>query len=255
MNKIMNEVYAVFKGFIDPLFVLFVLLIISFVIIFRALNRKSDSLILLLCLVFIYAAGIAPMADYLCYYLEKDYINNPDTLVKNNIDAIVVLGNGTKEIKSMGETFSSGMGDLRILHAVAVYNKTGAQYFVCSGKGDGKVSEAQALAKTAEALGVPGEKIKIEPNSTNTRENAREVNKMLSNKKITIGLVTSAFHMKRSEREFKKYFDNVVPLPAHYLYSSSGKNVVVRFMPQSEELYKTSIAIKEIVGQLWYKIR
>jgi uncharacterized SAM-binding protein YcdF (DUF218 family) len=78
---------------------------------------------------------------------------------------------------------------------------------------------------------------------------------MFGDRKINIGLVTSAFHMKRSESEFKKYFTNVVPLPAHYLYSSPGKNVVIKYMPQSEELYKTSLALKEITGQLWYRLK
>jgi uncharacterized SAM-binding protein YcdF (DUF218 family) len=117
------------------------------------------------------------------------------------------------------------------------------------------VSEAEAMARLAEKLGVPKEKIKIEPNSRNTGENASEVNKMFTNKNINIGLVTSAFHMKRSEREFKRYFNNVLPLPAHYLYSSPERNVVIRYMPRSEELYKTSIALKEIFAQLWYRLK
>jgi uncharacterized SAM-binding protein YcdF (DUF218 family) len=142
-----------------------------------------------------------------------------------------------------------------LLHAVVVYNKTGAKYFVCSGKGSGRTSEAEAMERLAERLGVPKEKIRIEPNSKNTGENAGEVNKMFANKNINIGLVTSAFHMKRSEREFKKYFNNVVPLPAHYLYSSPTGNPVIRYMPQSEELYKTSIAFKEIIAQLWYRLK
>jgi uncharacterized SAM-binding protein YcdF (DUF218 family) len=102
---------------------------------------------------------------------------------------------------------------------------------------------------------VPRDKIRVEAKSENTYQNAVEFNKMFGNKNIKIGLVTSAFHMKRSEREFKKYFNNVLPLPAHYLYSSPKGNVVIRYIPQSEELYKTSIAIREIVGQLWYRLK
>lgn len=251
----MNEAYAVLKGMIDPVFVLFVLLIVALVIFLRTFKEKSDALILLLCMMFLYAAGIAPTANYLLYNLEKDYIKDTETELKNNIDAIVVLGSGTKEITSMGNTFSNEMGYVRILHAAEYYNRNGARYVICAGKGDGRISEAQILAKSAVALGIPAEKIRIEANSTDTRENAREVHKMLDNKNIVIGLVTSAFHMKRSEREFKKYFGKVIPLPAHYLYSSPEKNVVVRYMPQSEELHKTSIAMKEIIGQWWYKIR
>ena len=250
----MEEVYTIFEGFLDPFFIVFVLLFISFILFLLNCKKKGGALILLLSIVLIYGASIAPVANYLCYYLEKDYINKP-TAGNKNIDAVVVLGSGTKDINALKDTFNTEMGSLRLFHAVVVYNKTGAKSFVCSGKGDGKVSEAEVMARLAEKLGVPKEKIRIEPNSKNTGENAVELNKMFVNKNINIGLVTSAFHMKRSEREFKKYFNNVVPLPAHYLYSSPGGNAVIRYMPQSEELYKTSIAFKEIIAQLWYRLK
>jgi len=250
----MEEVYAILKGFLDPLFIVLVLLVISFFLFWLNCKKKNGALILLLSIVLIYGASIAPVANYLCYYLEKDFINNPTAGAKN-IDAIVVLGNGTKDINALKNTFNTGIESLRLLHAVVVYNKTGAKSFVCSGKGYGKLSEAEAMARLAEKLGVPKEKIRIEPNSKNTGENAVELNKMFVNKNINIGLVTSAFHMKRSEREFKKYFNNVLPLPAHYLYSSPTGNPVIRYIPQSEELYKTSVALKEIVAQLWYRLK
>jgi uncharacterized SAM-binding protein YcdF (DUF218 family) len=250
----MEEVYTIFKGFLDPIFIVFILLFISFILFWLNCKKKNGALILLLAIVLIYGASIAPVANYLCYYLEKDYINNP-TAGNKNIDAIVVLGSGTKDINALKNTFNTEIESLRLLHAVVVYNKTGAKYFVCSGKGSGRASEAEAMAKLAEKLGVSKEKIRIEPNSKNTGENAREVSKIFVNKNINIGLVTSAFHMKRSEREFKKYFNNVVPLPAHYLYSSPTGNTVIRYMPQSEVLYKTSVALKEIIAQLWYRLK
>jgi uncharacterized SAM-binding protein YcdF (DUF218 family) len=251
----MDEVFIVLKGFLDPLFITFILLIIAFFVFLLNGKKKSDSLILLLCIIFLYGTSIAPVANHFCYYLEKDYINKPAVDVKSNIDAIVVLGSGTKDINSMKETFNKEIESLRLMHAVVVYNKTGAKYFICSGKGEGKISQAEVMAKQAESLGVPREKIKIEPNSKNTSENAAGVHKMFNNRSVGIGLVTSAFHMERSEREFKKYFNNVLPLPAHYLYSSPAGNAVLRYMPQSEELYKTSIAFREIVAQLWYRLK
>lgn len=250
----MDEIWAVFKAILDPLFIVFVFLLISFILFWFNGKKKNGALILLLSIVLIYGASIAPVANYLCYYLEKDYINNPKASDKK-IDAIVVLGGGTKNINALKNTFNTGIESLRLLHAVVAYNKTGAKYFVCSGKGSDKTSQAEAMAKLAEKLGVPKEKIRIEPNAKNTGENASELNKMFVNKNMNIGLVTSAFHMKRSEHEFKKYFNNVLPLPAHYLYSSPGENVVIRYIPQSEELYKTSLAFKEIVAQLWYRLK
>ena len=250
----MEEIYIVCKGLIDPVFIVFVLLLAAFFVGWRASKKKTGILILLLAIILFYGASIFPAANYLCHYLEKDYINNPAT-PDDDIDVIVVLGHGVKDINTLNNTFPTERTAARVLHAVAVYNKMESKYFVCSGKGTGKVTEAAVMARLAQNLGVPKEKIKIEDKSANTWQNAAELNKMFTNKNISVGIVTSAYHMKRSVREFNKYFNNVVPLPAGYLYSSTGVNSVLKYIPQSEELYKTSIALKEIVGQLWYKIK
>jgi uncharacterized SAM-binding protein YcdF (DUF218 family) len=102
---------------------------------------------------------------------------------------------------------------------------------------------------------VPKEKIRINAKATNTWENAAELNRMFINKNISVGVVTSAYHMKRSEREFKKYFNNVVPFPADYYYASSAENICVKYAPQTSSLYKTYLALKEIAGQLWYSVK
>ncbi len=250
----MEDLYIIFKGFLDPVFIVFVLLLIAFFACVAASKKKTGALILLLSIVLLYGASIFPTANFLCYYLEKDYINNP-TAEDKNIDVIVVLGHAVKDINTLKNTFPTERTAVRVLHAIEVYNKNGAKYFVCSGKGTGKISEAAAMARLAEKLGVPKEKIKIEDKSMNTWQNAAELNKMFANKNISVGIVTSAYHMKRTQREFKKYFNNVSPLAATYFYSSSAGNSVIKYIPQTEELYKTSVVFKEIVGQLWYSIK
>ena len=250
----MNEVYTVFKGFIDPVFIVFVLLFAAFFVCWEASKKKTGALILLLTIILFYGASIFPTANYLCYFLEKDYINNQVT-PNNNIDVIVVLGNAVKDINTLNNTFPAERTATRILHAVAAYNKFGPKYLVFSGKGPGRITEAAGMARLAQNLGVPKEKIKIEDKSANTWQNAAEFNKLFTNKNISVGIVTSAYHMKRSEREFKKYFNNIFPLPAGYFYSSTSGNSFLKYIPQSEELYKTSLALKEIVGRLWYIIK
>ncbi|MGA2526723.1 MAG: YdcF family protein [Smithellaceae bacterium] len=250
----MEEVYTVLKGFLDPVFIVFVLLLIAFFVCVAASKKKTGALILLLSIILLYAVSIFPTANFLCHYLEKDYINN-SSILEQNTDVIVVLGGGSKDINALKNTFLTEITAVRILHAVEVYNKNGVKYFVCSGKGTGKISEALVMARLAEKLGVPKEKIRIEDKSMNTWQNAAELSKMFANKNISVGIVTSAYHMKRSEREFKKYFNNVSPLVATYFYSSFAGNSVVKYMPQSEDLYKTSIALKEIAGQLWQRLK
>jgi len=250
----MEYVYIVFKGFVDPVFIIILLLLIAFFICLIGGKKKSGVLILFLSIVLLYGASIFPVANYLCYYLEKDYMKSQSD-ARQNIDVLVVLGGGAQDINSLNNTFPTEGTSARILSAIEVYNKKGAKYFVCMGKGSGKIPEAEVMARLAEKLGVPKEKIRVEAKSINTWDSAVDLNHMFANKNISIGLVTSASHMKRSEREFKKYFNNVVPFPANYYYASSAENVFVKYAPQTGSLSKTSLALKEIVGQLWYSVK
>jgi len=250
----MNVLYSIFKSMLDPVFIIFVLLIIALVVCLIEAKRKTGVLVLFFAVVLLYGAGIAPVADYLSYYLEKDYINNPVAADKNP-DIIVVLGGGVSDINALKKTLPGEATAARLLHAVEVYHKKGAKYLVFSGKGNSNISEAEVMARIAERSGVPKEKIRMEARSQNTWEHAVELNKMFADKKLLIGIVTSGYHMKRSEREFKKYFNNVQPLPAYYLYSSSKENLLIRYLPRTARLQVTHIALQEIVGLLWYQIR
>lgn len=250
----MDDVYMVFKAFVDPVFIVIILLLIAFFICLTGGKKKSGALVLLLSIVLLYGASISPVANYLCYYLEKDYIKNQSD-ARQNLDVLVVLGGGAYDINSLNNTFPNEATIARLLYAIDVYNKKGAKYFVCMGKGISKITEAEVMARLAQKLGVPKEKIIAESKSVNTWASAVELNHMFSNKNLSVGLVTSAFHLKRAEKEFKKYFNNVTSFPSNYYYESSPENIFVKFAPQTDSLSKTSLALKEIVGQLWYSVK
>jgi uncharacterized SAM-binding protein YcdF (DUF218 family) len=250
----MEDMYVIFKGIIDPLFIVFVLLMAAFI--FCLLGRKKNgAAILFFSIILLYGLSIAPTAGYLSYYLEKDYINRQVAADKKKIDIIVVLAGGSYDINFLNKTFPSDSTIARLISAVEIYHKNGARYFVCMGKGLGKLSEAAVMAQKAEGLGVPKEKIRTDVQSQSTWEHAVELNKMFPDKNIILGLVTSGYHLKRSEKEFKKYFNHVMPLPADYLYASPAGPSALRFIPQTESLVKTEIALHEIIGQWWYNLK
>jgi len=250
----MEYIYIILKGFVDPVFIVILLLFIAFFICLIGVKKKSGALVLFLTIVLLYGASIFPVANFLCYYLEKDYIKNQSE-AQQNIDVLVVLGGGAQDINSLKNTFLTEVTSARLLSAIDVYNKKGAKYFVCVGNGNGKIAEAELMAQLAQRLGVPKEKIRMDTKATNTWTSATQLNKMFANKNISIGLVTSASHLKRAEKEFKKYFNNVVPFPANYYYASSAENIFVKYAPQTNSLCKTSIALREIAGQLWYDVK
>ncbi len=249
----MEDLYTLCKGFTDPVFIIFILLIVALILCFIGSRKKSGVLMLGLAIVLLYGVSIAPVANYLAYSLEKDYFHEPE--VKKPIDVIVILGGDVNDINAMSRTFASEASAARLLQGVEIFNKYGAKYFICQGKGVAKMPEGEVMAQKALALGVPQEKIRIDAKSNNTWEHAVELNKMFTNKNIYIGIVTSGYHMKRSEKEFKKYFSNVVPLPASYLYSSpSGRNVL-KYVPQTAALNATAATLREIIGSIWYEMK
>jgi len=252
----MEYLYAVLKSFIDPVFIILILLIVSFIMCVIGNKKKGGALLLFLTIVLLYGASIAPVSNYLTYKLEKDYISGRPAEDKIILDVIVALSGGVYEIHALNKTFLRDETTVRLVHAVQMYKIYNAKYLVCSGKDEGKISGAELMAQTAEALGVPKERIRLEAKSRNTYEHAVEFNKMFINKDMKIGLVTSAYHMKRSEKEFKKYFSNVMPLPSSYWYSSAenGRSVI-KYIPQSQWLFCNAVVFRELVGQLWYSIK
>jgi len=249
----MEDLYTVFKGFIDPTFIIFILLIAALIFCFIGSKKKNGILILGLAILLLYGLSIAPVSNYLAYSLEKDYFHTP--MAKKPIDVIVVLGGGVHDINALNNSFASEASAARLLHGVTMFNKYGAKYFICAGKGVGRTSESEIMAQMALALGVPKEKIRIDAKSNNTWEHAIEINKMLANRNLSVGIVTSGYHMKRSEKEFKKYFRNVVPLPASYLYSSPAEKNMLKYIPQTAALSATATTLRELIGSIWYKIK
>lgn len=249
----MEDVYLVFKSFTDPVFIIFILLIVALILCFTGSKNKNSILILGLAILLLYGASNAPVANYFAYSLEKKYFRVP--AIKKGLDVIIVLGGGAKDIHTMDNTFATEASAARLLHGVEIFNKYGAKYFICAGNGSGKISEGEVMAQMALALGVPKEKIRIDAKSHNTWEHAVELNKMLADKSLYIGIVTSGYHMKRSEKEFKKYFNKVLPLPASYFYSSLIERNVLKYIPQTEALNVTTIALRELIGSIWYEIK
>lgn len=252
----MTTLYALLKSLLDPVVFVLIMIIVGFLVSFRTGRtgkKQSIRIIILAAFSFLYLASISPVPNALSYILEREYLlGHGDNMGKLNI--IVVLGGGVSENKYTGTKLPSKQTASRLLYAVQVFRDSGAKYLVCAGKGTGRISEAEVMGNAAERLGIPPTSIKIDPDSENTWEHAENLNEMLHDKSIRIGLVTSAYHMKRSEREFRKYFSYVIPLPSDYLYSSSSLSIIT-FLPRSGNLHKFSIALREMIGIAWYRIK
>jgi len=101
----MEQVYDIFKSFVDPVFIIFILLLIMFFIYLASSKKKIDMLPLLFVIILLYGFSIFPVSNYLSYQLEKEYISPAAVKDKMTPDVIVVLSGGASDINALDETF------------------------------------------------------------------------------------------------------------------------------------------------------
>ncbi|MFZ2146131.1 MAG: YdcF family protein [Sedimentisphaerales bacterium] len=215
------------------------------------------SLFLGMCILFLFS--IEPISNLLVYSLEYQY-KLPSDEILSNLDVVVILGGGMrtsggfrKYPEARGVTYS------RLFNGIRIFKQSGARTLVlCGGSPiQSNESEAEVMEALALELGVQQSKIITETKSRNTMENAAELAKLLSStEKRRIGLVTSALHILRSEKAFRKQLpnDTIVPIPVNYIYSPDRHNLR-SFVPSTDVFLMSDFAIHEWIGIIWYFTR
>lgn len=117
----------------------------------------------------------------------------PKTDPLKKADAIIVVSGGD----TRGRT----------LHGVQLYEQGWAPKLIFSGaaKDPTSASNAKAMLAIAAAQGVPASAISLDESSRDTKENAQGTKQIAGNYK-TIILVTSDYHQRRVNSEFRKQY-------------------------------------------------
>jgi uncharacterized SAM-binding protein YcdF (DUF218 family) len=172
-----------------------------------------------------------------------------------NATAIVVLGaSRIHDSPEYGEDTAGTQALARLRYAARLARTTGLPILVSGGKPyGGSLPEGEVMARVLQQdFNTP---IKwIEDRSTTTAENAAQSFAILQPLGHTrIALVTSAWHMPRAERAFRKAGFDVVPAPT--AYTSQRESKLTDWLPSAEGLYATRVALWELLGAGWYKLR
>ena len=173
----------------------------------------------------------------------------------------VVLCGVTNMYKNPHDRVYFERGADRVLHTLHLYRLGRIDTILISG-GSGKIipgendlKEAEQLAKVFALAGVPQENIIIENRSRNTHENADFSANILRTMSINkVLLVTSAFHMTRSIKCFKKQGIEVTPFATDYYSHDNKKNLEAYIVPLPSAINNWRKITKEIVGIVVYKI-
>ena len=225
------------------------------------------SYVFVLLLMAVWAKNVKRKRKYLLwgigllYFFSNSFLINclarawdiaPAQLEKNKTySAAIVLGGFASDDKDGRGMF--GPSADRFIQGVLL-QKTGTVKYILVSGGNGNLNPTAfregAWAKyQLKAAQVPDSCILIEDQSRNTLENA-SLTKALLEKHKQRGpylLVTSAFHMRRSARIFKKMGVDVIPYPCNYI-AGTGNFGISELVPSADALNKWSIYIKEIIG-------
>lgn len=175
----------------------------------------------------------------------------PEQLRAAKAQAIVVLGAGTlRDIPDYGDTVNSN-SLVRLRHAARVQRWTQLPLVVSGGSPRG-TSVGELMARILrEEVGVPV--ALVDDKSLNTYENALYSWRLLQPRGLTrIILVTEAMHMPRAVEVFRQMGFEVVPAATHYVAPMIS---FYAFTPRLETLNRSWLALHELIGRCWYRLR
>ena len=177
----------------------------------------------------------------------------PESLKRQHVQAIVVLGGGVDNAawEYDGPTLSPDAMS-RLLYAVHLARVTHLPMAYTGGIGWGgqsrQTSEAEVAALALTRLGAPALRWQ-ESLSRDTRENALLTAALLKNDGIShIALVTHAWHMPRSVRQFEAAGLQVTPAPMGFIRGDASP--LLQWLPSGKGLRDTGWVIREWLGLL-----
>ena len=217
------------------------------------LRRRGPALVGLLVLL---VCSLPVTGNRLWGVLEADYPYRPIESVEN-ADAVVVLSGMLGGIEtSDGVVPQWGEATDRLFAGVDLLNAQKAPIIIFTRGQWPWVSlppEGEQLANRAIAMGVPERQILLTGIVTNTADEADEVKSLMDFGGMRrVILVTSSFHMERATMLFDREGIETIPYPTDFRANGFSGDWM-SLVPSAHGLNKTSEAVRELIGRLYYR--
>lgn len=202
--------------------------------------------------------GLSPLSAWILAPLENRFPAFADDDGRP-VAGIVVLGGAVEADTSIGrnQITVNDAGEREIALGDLARRFPQARLVFSGGAGsmrEDAISEAEIVSRYADTLGVPRNRLILEQQSRNTRENAVFSARMVQPKPGERWLlVTSAWHMPRAMGCFRKAGFDVTAYPVDY--RTNWPRDAYRFATfASDGLGELDIGVKEWIGMLAYKL-
>lgn len=228
--------------------------LLSFAVFLACVSRQKllTSVTILTWLLYT-AVGNGFVSNWLANRIEAPFINI-SPLDEEPFDYVIVLGGGVSTAANMRHQGNSS-GD-RVILAAQLYHAGKTPVVICTGlriKGLTNVDAdpSETSRDVLLGLGVPAEAIETAGGETTSAE-MKSLGKRLAGTDKRIGLVTSAWHLRRALRLANRNDFHPKPLPADFM---SGPNVawtlaekINSVIPQADNFTINTRIAKEYLG-------
>jgi uncharacterized SAM-binding protein YcdF (DUF218 family) len=258
-GKCQLDLYHVVAQLLEPYTLLVISSLAACVVVWRTPKwRDRTGLVATLCLSFLLVLSTPAVKHLALGSLEWWYTSA--VVTPSAGDTIVVLGGSHVLEDDAGERIRLGDTTLaRCTYALQLYRRAGRCQIVLSG---GKVDRSEPGPALADVMrdylldcGVAAEDLAIENNSSTTYENALFTSELLSQQPgQRVFLVTSASHMWRGQRCFRRQGLEVIPAPCEF-HAQHLKRSITSVMPSSGGMQGVNDAAHEWLGLAWYWLR
>lgn len=212
--------------------------------------RRSGTGVLAAAGLFLFLAAWQPCADLLLQPLETAYAPLDTDAVHQPVEAVVVLGAGWAPDAPWPPGTRLNEASLqRLMEGLRLLQVFPEAKLVVSGgsRRPHQAPVAQGYAATAQALGIPAERILLLDSPRDTAQEAYAVRDLLGTESRFI-LVTSASHMRRAQQHFVRVGLQPLPSPTHFLTGRGERERWSYWIPAAGELRKTERAVYEYLG-------
>lgn len=216
-------------------------------------RRRKAAWSLVATWIFYTLTGNGLIANWVLRKLELPYCDSIPQRFEA-LDLLVVLGGGARVLEN-GTSQVTNAGD-RVVLAARIFRRGKAKCLVATGVSnafseDGGQAMGGATSQIWQDLGVPGDKI-VRIGGRNTSEEVRLLKRLVADRPDQrVGLLTSAWHMRRAVRLAERENLKVIPVPADFQASgppSSLFELVVGIIPSADGFWKSQIVAKELLA-------
>lgn len=224
-------------------------------------RRRLGKVLVFFSLVWFVFWTLPATTDTIGAPLEELYLVDgaiPSVESYTNADAIVILGGGMSFYKDPKGVYTAEMNANadRVWMGAKLFKAEKAPKIVLTSK-----YVAESTVPLLKEMDVDEACIEIHEGPRNTEEEARQ---LATNGVKSVLLVTSAWHMRRAELMFRRYAPEitVIPAPTDWEFSirkrswddEHGFGYLKRYQPEAESLWRNTVAFKEWLGYLGYRL-